>query len=246
MQTYIVAGIASCLLTIGVAASAADKGGASTKPATEHGWTDLAKWPDLQGGMWLPVRGPRGSAEPAPVYVPTVAAKVAAMGPIDPGSLGNANCEPLDGPFERIREFFYSKDVIFIMADEDYLSVRFIYMDGRKHGDPDPSYYGHSVGHWENDTLVVDTIGFLPQVTLAPRVPNEGAMQAVERFRLIGKDRLQYQITLTDPKVLAAPFTRTITYTLDRQSHVQEAECSQNNRNRDVDGKEHVDLTPPE
>lgn len=220
-------------------------GAAAVLPvAAATSWSDLSQWPDFQGGIWVQQRGPRGAAA-APSYQPAIAAKLAALGPIAPETLGNANCEPLEGPFERIGEFFYSKDSIFIMLDEDFLSVRHIYMDGRAHGSPDPSYFGHSVGHWEGDTLVVDTVGFLPGVTIAPKVEGQGATHGVERFRLIAPDTLEQGVTIENPLVLTKPFTATHRYKLRRDLHVLEAFCSQNNRDLPVDGQPHVDLTAP-
>ncbi|MFT3905394.1 MAG: hypothetical protein QM718_03720 [Steroidobacteraceae bacterium] len=212
--------------------------------AAARSWADVAKWPDFQGGIWVRERGPQ-SAESTPVYVPGVARALAARGPIDPSTLGSSTCEPQEGPFERTGEFFYSKDAIFIMMDEDYLSVRHIYLDGRVHGDPDPSYYGHSIGHWEGDTLVVDTIGFLPQVWIAPYVPGQGATHSVERIRLIAPDTLEQRVTLTNPQVLQQPWTRTQRFKLRRDLHVQEAFCSQNNRDLPVNGQPSLDLSAP-
>ncbi|HTP38475.1 MAG TPA: hypothetical protein VMI92_02755 [Steroidobacteraceae bacterium] len=220
-------------------------GAAATLPAAAAtSWADVGKWPDFQGGLWVQQRGPRGNAT-APAYVPAVAAKLAALGPIAPETLGNANCEPLEGPFERIGEIFYSKDSIFMIDDEDFQSVRHIHLDTRDHGSPDPSYFGHSVGHWEGDTLVVDTVAFLPGVTLAPKVPGQGATHGVERFRLIAPDTLEQTVTLDNPLVLTKPFTEVHRYKLRRDLHVQEAFCAQNNRDLPVDGQPHLDLTAP-
>jgi hypothetical protein len=229
-----------------LASPAATASATGSTPVATRTWADVANWPNFQGGIWLPQRGPRaaGSRE-APEYVDAVAARLKAIGPIAPETLGNAFCEPNGGPFERTGEFFYSKDVIFIMNDEDWLSVRMIYMDGREHGDPDPSYYGHSVGHWEGDTLVIDTVGFLPQVTIAPKVPGNGATRATERFRLLDKNTLEQTVTFVNAEVLKKPYTTSMRYSLRRDLHVQEAECSQNNRDLPVNGEPHIDLTEP-
>lgn len=210
-----------------------------------NSWATVAAWPDFQGGIWLQQRGPQ-VANDAPAYVPAVAARLAAIGPIRPETLGNAYCTPVAGPFERIGEFFYSRDVILIMMDEDYLSVRQVFMDGRDHGDPDLSYYGHSVGRWEGKTLVVDTVGFLPEVTIAPKVSGEGATHSIERFSLVGPDTLEMKLTIENSKVLTKPWTSTQRYRLRRDLHVQEAECSQNNRDLPVDGEANINLSEPQ
>jgi hypothetical protein len=102
---------------------------------------------------------------------------------------------------------------------------RFIYTDGRSHPDvKDPAYvptgFGHSIGRWEGDTLVVDTIGFPPRVCDSRRpvmlVPGGGRAKdtthLVERFRLAGPDELSVTFTWEDSTVFLAPHTYSYTY----------------------------------
>jgi hypothetical protein len=102
---------------------------------------------------------------------------------------------------------------------------RFIYTDGRSHPDvKDPAYvptgFGHSVGRWEGDTLVVDTVGFPPRVCDSRRpvmlVPGGGRAKdtthLVERFRLVGPDELSVTFTWEDSTVFLAPHTYSYTY----------------------------------
>jgi len=102
---------------------------------------------------------------------------------------------------------------------------RFIYTDGRSHPDvKDPSYvptgFGHSIGHWEGATLVVDTIGFAPRVCDSRRpvmlVPGGGRAKdtthLVERYRLAGPDELSVTFTWEDSTVFLAPHTYSYTY----------------------------------
>jgi hypothetical protein len=102
---------------------------------------------------------------------------------------------------------------------------RFIYTDGRPHPDAkDPSYvpsgFGHSIGHWDGDTLVVDTLGFAPRVCDSRRpvmlVPGGGRAKdtthLVERYRLAGPDELSVTFTWEDSTVFLAPHTYSYTY----------------------------------
>jgi hypothetical protein len=200
--------------------------------------------PDFEGGVWLPQRGPRSESE-LPSYTPAVAERLAALGPIAPESLGNANCLPESGPTENMGEIFYSSKSIFIMKDEDFLSVRHIHLDAATHGDPDPSYQGHSIGRWEGDTLVIDTVALLPEVTIAPGVPGDGNTHIVERLRLQDANTLEQVVTIEDPGVLMKSWTRRNLYAIHRDLHVREAFCAQNNRDIPVAGESHTDLTPP-
>jgi hypothetical protein len=116
-----------------------------------------------------------------------------------------------------------SRDEVLIGAESS--RGRFIYTDGRPHPDTkDPSYvpsgFGHSIGHWEGDTLVVDTIGFPPRVCDSRRpvmlVPGGGRAKdtthLVERYRLAGPDELSVTFTWEDPTVFLAPHTYSYTY----------------------------------
>jgi hypothetical protein len=116
-----------------------------------------------------------------------------------------------------------SRDEVLIGAESS--RGRFIYTDGRSHPDvKDPSYvssgFGHSIGHWEGDTLVVDTIGFPPRVCDSRRpvmlVPGGGRAKdtthLVERFRLAGPDELSVTFTWEDSTVFLAPHTYSYTY----------------------------------
>jgi hypothetical protein len=99
-------------------------------------------------------------------------------------------------------------EVIFFYEDISGDPYRIIPTDGRPHSaDADPSYYGDSIGHWDGDTLVVDSNNFVDDTWFG-----EGgyfhttAMHVVERFWKVGDD-LAYQITVDDPNVLTAPWT---------------------------------------
>src|SRR5712691_2524906 len=92
-----------------------------------------------------------------------------------------------------------------------------IYTDGRPHPDnPDPTFHGHSIGHWEGGTLVVDTVAVHPQayiaISEAVGVPNNGEMRIIERIHLQGPDILQDDLEIIAPKVLTKPWKTTRVY----------------------------------
>lgn len=90
-------------------------------------------------------------------------------------------------------------------------SWRQVHMDGRSHpADVQPSWYGHSVGHWEGDTLVVDTVGFLGDDKFwfsRDGYPHTEQLHTIERFSRPAFDRLRYEITIDDPGAYTAPWT---------------------------------------
>ena len=130
---------------------------------------------------------------------------------------------------------------------EAYQQVRHIYTDGRPlPKDPDPKFHGTSIGRWEGDTLVVETIGFSPLTELARNVPHSGMMRIVERFRLTEPDTMTIETTITDPGVLTAPYASSRTLRRHRDWTIAEYICEENNRNfMDQTGKAGVNLANP-
>ena len=99
-------------------------------------------------------------------------------------------------------------EVIFLYEEISGDPYRVIPTDGRKHrAGANPSYYGDSVGHWEGDTLVVESTNFAEDLWFGEEgYFHSDAMRVVERFFRSG-DNLVYQSTVDDPKVLTAPWT---------------------------------------
>jgi len=126
-------------------------------------------------------------------------------------------------------EFLYSPGKV-VMLIEAYMQFRHIYTDGRKHPeDPDSTFMGHSIGHWEGDTLVVDSVGFADSTQIAGGVPHSDKLRIVERIRKVSPEWMEIQTTLTDPVVLAEPFTSTASFRhLDDE--IREYICLENNR----------------
>jgi hypothetical protein len=86
--------------------------------------------------------------------------------------------------------------------------IRRIYLDGIGHTiGADPSFSGDSVGHWEGDTLVVETNNLRAGTMDRSGVPYSDKLTAVERFRRVGPTRLEVETTLTDPEAFEEPFT---------------------------------------
>jgi len=90
-------------------------------------------------------------------------------------------------------------------------SFRTIYMDGRSHPAPadlTPGYLGHSIGWWEGDTLVIDTVGFNEGTWMDRRgAPNSEKLHTVERLTRPSYSVLEYRVTVDDPEVYTRPWT---------------------------------------
>jgi len=88
-------------------------------------------------------------------------------------------------------------------------TFRAIYLDGRPHPkDLDPSYYGHSVGHWEGDTLVIDTVGYNERGWIDQRgIPTTEQLHTIERISRPDLNTLRYELTIDDPGAYTATWT---------------------------------------
>ena len=97
---------------------------------------------------------------------------------------------------------------------------RVIYMDGRKHPPRDtivPSWWGHSIGWWEGDTLVVDTIGYNDKFWFDSRgTPHTEQLHTIERYTRVSWGRLRHQFWMEDPGALERPVTLNFTARLLR------------------------------
>lgn len=137
------------------------------------------------------------------------------------------------------KEFVITPDRVLIL-DEYMSQIRRIHTDGRKHpADLEPSYNGHSIGHWEGDTLVVETVG-LREDTMYQNtgLPHSDQLTIRERIRLIGPDLLEDEVTAIDPKALTRPWVTKIHYRRQSDWQLFEYVCAENNRNPvDAEGR---------
>ena len=122
--------------------------------------------------------------------------------------------------------------LVVILYETGYL-FRQIFTDGRPlPKDPQPAWLGYSVGKWEGDTLVVDTIGFQDQGWLDGNKghPQTDAMHVTERFRRVKFGRLEIQATVDDPKAYTKPFTVKQALHLLADSEILENICNENEK----------------
>ncbi len=145
------------------------------------------------------------------------------------------NCYPdgvphgdlLPEPFKII----HSRDVI-VMLYEVETTFRQIYMDGRQLPvDPSPRYQGYSVGHWDGDTLVVDSSGFNDRGWIDARgTPHSEAMHVTERFHRRDYGHIDLMVTVRDPPVFTRDITFSVVLDLLPDTDVFEHYCVENER----------------
>jgi hypothetical protein len=112
------------------------------------------------------------------------------------------------------------------------LTYRQIYMDGRPlETSPNPTWMGYSVGHWEADTLVVESFGFNDRTWLdSSGHPHTEALRMTERYRRPNFGHLELDVTLQDPAVYAKPWTVSVKAELAGDTELLEYVCNENTR----------------
>ncbi len=124
-------------------------------------------------------------------------------------------CKPAGGPTFFNAPGFEIVDVpevknIFILNIAGPHSWRVIYMDGRAHPPADdlrPTFLGHSIGHWEDDTLVIDTVGFNEKIWGAGSFPTTAKLHIVEKISRPNLKTLTYEMTIDDPGAYTKPWS---------------------------------------
>src|SRR5690606_23940911 len=94
----------------------------------------------------------------------------------------------------------------------------------------DPTFFGTSIGRWDNGTLVVESVGFNDFVTISG-IPHSDEIKITERISLLDDDTMQIETTITDPKALTQPYTTSATFARHRDWTIAEYVCQENNRN---------------
>jgi hypothetical protein len=240
---------------------------AAHKAPTATDWTALGKLPDFTGVWEIPLgggaarggaganrtgggRGPAVQPSLTPEYAAKAKAEVDARQAARAEDNLSANCLPPGMP--GIMSQPYPIEVLMTPGQvtivvEAYTQVRHIYTDGRPMPeDPDPSFDGTSIGHWEGDTLIVETMGFEP-VPRGINFPYSEKMKIVERFKLDDPDTLDVETTIQDPLALTKPFPMgNRIFKRHRSWTISEYVCEENNRNFvDEKGKAGINLANP-
>ncbi len=245
--------------TIGMALAAAAILGVAVVPAsgasTYRGnqgrtWAQVAKLPDWQGIWqldWEHNLSLLGGMSPEEDLTPKAEAEYTSF--ISKQKFGEdvqpqtANCLPPGMPQIMTQpypiEFLFNPGKVVILI-EAYEQERTVYTDGRPHPEAStlaPTFQGDSIGHWDGDTLVVDTVGVLPDTGPGPHtgggiasgVSHDVAMRIIERIREVDHDHMQITRTIIDPPVLVKPWTVTLPYVREK-GDLLEYVCEEGNR----------------
>lgn len=215
----------------------AKKGGQNGRaPAAAH--TQSGAYADLSG-VWLEKQNLITFSPKEPLFQPWAAARYKAVKPgYGPHATPDSqdpilSCYPPGVP--RIMLIPFPMQIVqlpgqVMMVFEYDHFVRFVDLERRQHPkDLNPSWLGDSIGHWEGDTLVVDTVG-LNDKTWIDQVghPHSGALHVIERIRRPDHDTLVDDITIDDPKAYLKPWSGQQVFALKRGWHLLEYICEDN------------------
>lgn len=119
---------------------------------------------------------------------------------------------------------------VFFLFEGNIHSFRQIFTDGRKHpDDPDPTWYGHSIGHYEGDALVIDTIGFNDKFWFDfAGHPHTEQLHTIERYTRKNLGQLDVDTTIIDPGAYTKPFDLHFTANLRPKEELMEYICQEN------------------
>ncbi len=147
-------------------------------------------------------------------------------------------CKPSGGPREFITP--YGVEIVdmpelkrlFVFDIGGPHSFKLVYMDGREHPkDLIPGYYGHSIGRWEGDVLVIDTVGFNEKFWMnRDGLPHTDRLHLLERISRPDYRTLKYEVTIDDPGAYTAPWKSGFNMRWAEGLELFEYVCQDNNR----------------
>tara|TARA_A100001391_G_scaffold7621_8_gene5035 strand:- start:52596 stop:53366 length:771 start_codon:yes stop_codon:yes gene_type:complete len=223
------------------------------EPSREAAYAEIARLPAFEG-VWQPdwpaiaqLRAAEGAAPLTEQAREAIDAFNAAKASGENLQTEGANCMPTGMPgvmrYPYPIEFIYSPGKVNIVI-ETHSQLRQIFTDGRDlPADPDFLFNGNSIGHWEGETLVVDTIGFSPLISLLSGLHPTPQTTMHERIYLENPEKLVIDTTITDPALFTEPFTTTVSYRLEPDWDLREYICQENNRDAaDEDGRPSMNL----
>jgi len=139
------------------------------------------------------------------------------------------NVAPISGFLNRIVQ---APDILVVIVEYDIPGYRQVYLDGRSHPkDLEPSWTGHSIGKWDGDTLVIDTVGYNEKTWLGESSPHTTQLHVTTRLRRIDSGHLEIEATFDDPGALKKPWkTKGVASLAAPTDEIFDFICNENNQ----------------
>jgi hypothetical protein len=151
----------------------------------------------------------------------------------------SARCLPASEALNGVFPMKYVQTrTVLVQLLEDVPAAHQVFLDGRPHpGDPEPTWKGHSIGKWDGDTLVIDTVGFNDKSWLFLMVPHTERLHVTQRLRRPDLGHLEIQTTYEDPETFKTPSKFTVVDILAPDEEVPEYVCENNQFTEHVNTK---------
>jgi hypothetical protein len=237
--TLTVKGPKDQVLTQAVTVTVAGTVAANVAPATASSSVETPRMPDGKPNL-TGVYNFGGGRDPFQATLKPGAEKYKVVrGPTDAGVY--STCMPTGVPLAYFVPYQWAivqgLDKVVILYE--YLHMfRVVSINGTHPADPDPTWMGDSIGHWEGDTLVVDSVAYNDRTELPGAYRHSEALHVVERFHRTDFDHLQWEATIEDSNVFAKPWTIARTFPLRTDlDKVDEYVCENNRDYKDLFGK---------
>jgi hypothetical protein len=197
--------------------------------------------PDLSG-VWVEIDDPYPET---PQVLPWAAARIRETAENNGKDAPHNHCLPGPPPAPGSAAPFIAKFVqtrsLLVILFEDTPGFRQVFLDGRGHPlNWDPTWMGHSIGKWDGDALVVDTIGFNDRSQLGGLgggpVPHTEMLHMTERYRRLDYGHMELAVTFEDPGAFVKPFHMNVKLDLTPQEEIMEYVC-ENNKPEHLVGK---------
>jgi Carboxypeptidase regulatory-like domain len=134
-------------------------------------------------------------------------------------------------------KYVQTRDVLVGLVS-DVPAMHQVFLDGRSHpSDLEPTWRGHSIGKWDGDTLVIDTVGFNDKSWLFLYIPHTEKLHVTQRLRRPDLGHLEVETTYDDPGAFKKPSTFKMVNTLAPDEEVDEVVCENNQYLEHVGGK---------
>jgi hypothetical protein len=128
---------------------------------------------------------------------------------------------------------FAQHPTLMLVLFEGPPGFRQVFLDGRNHpADPNPAWLGHSIGKWDGETLVVDTVGYNEESAVLGAYPHTEKLHVTERYRRPDFSHLEVQVTYDDPGTFTKSVTRNMVWDLAPDEELIEFVCENNKEGR--------------